>query len=339
MRSDARRAIREALRRVLHGSLPREVGVDVREVRPGLRRRDVLYVRAELVVHKDSLKGTVIGRGGRTIKRIGIEARKLLERRWRRRVFLDLTVVVDPERAPVNRWFRVECGEDVFECPAFKHPQHVRARGVRIRGNARVAAFTEVVDSTIHGGVMISNFSRVVRSTLHKRVSVSSHCAVQDSELGPLTFVGDGARIEGSEIGERCFVGMGASVRDARVGRWSVVGAGSRVEGDVPERSLVIGERVVDRLDFYELVLKEGGSARLEVNGRLRERARVSEGGELRVCYLPEENELVLSRREVGRVLCVVRRDGNGWRIKGRGYEREGTSVHWYVGEEWGLLT
>jgi len=321
---------------VLHGSLPREVGVDVLEVRPGLRRRDVLYVRAELVVHKESLKGTVIGRGGRTVRRIGVEARRRLERWWGRRVFLDLTVVVDPERAPANRWFKIRKRDDVFECPAFKHPQHARARNVRVRGNARIAAFTELSRSTVHGGAMVSNFSRVVGSVLHKRVSVSAHCTVRDAELGPLTFVGDGARVESSRVGERCFVGMRALVRGARVGRWSVIGAGARVEGDVPERSLVVGSEVVDHLDFYELVL-ESDRAVLKVNGRVKERVRVGSGEEVTVRYLEDENELTLGGGS-GRELCRAFREGKGWRIRGRGFEREGRSVHWYVGRRRGLL-
>jgi len=327
------RAFRKALRDVLHGSLPREVGVEVGRVRRGRGRSDVLYIPVELIVHKDSLKGTLIGRGGSTVKRIGMKAREILERELGRRVYVDVRVVKDPERSPVNRWFEIRKQHDVFECPAVKHPQVTRVENSRIRGSARIAAFAEVIDSTVHGGAMVSNRATVRSSVLHKRVTVSSHCEVVNSELRPLTFVGDGTEVKGSEVGERCFLGMNSSI-EADVGRWSVVGAGSRVEDDVPPSSLVLGEgKVVDSLTLYVLEL-EGERAVLRADGR------VVDSGEGRVYVVYRDGEITLSGSPTGDVLCLAERVRDRWRVRGKGFERvaEAPTLHWYVGEKRGLL-
>ncbi len=327
------RAFRKALRDVLHGSLPREVGVEVGRIRKGKGRSDVLYVPVELIVHKDSLKGTLIGKGGSTVKRIGTRARKILEKELGKKVYVDVRVVKDPERSPVNRWFEIRSQEDVFECPAVKHPQVTRVEGSKIRGSARIAAFAEVIDSTVHGGTMVSNRAVVRSSVLHKRVTVSSHCEIANSELHPLTFVGDGTQVRGSMVGERCFVGMNASIK-ADIGRWSVVGAGARVEDDVPSSSLVLGEgKIVDSLTLYVLEL-EDERAVLKADGR------VVDSGEGRVYVVYRDGEIVLSSAPTRDVLCLAEKVQNRWRVRGKGFERvaEAPTLHWYVGEERGLL-
>ncbi|WP_168168782.1 KH domain-containing protein [Methanopyrus sp. SNP6] len=330
------RALRSALREVLHGSLPREVGIKVKEIRPGRGRPELVYARAELVVHKESLKAIIIGREGGTIREIGKRARELLENRVGKPFYLDLAVVVDPKKSPTNRWFKVRDPSEAWLCPAFKHPHLVSVRESRIRGNARVAAFVELEHVTVHGGVMISNFSSARRSVLHKRVSVSSHCEIERSELGPVTFVGDGAEIHGCKIEERCFVGMNAYLSRCEIGRWSVIGAGAHISDlRVPERSLVIDDGIVDRLDVYTLVV--GKRLKLELNGS---EIWSGQGETYYVCYLHEDNRITVRPIPTGRVLCEVRKTNDRWEVRGKGFVRtvRGSSLHWYVGHEMGLL-
>jgi GTP-binding protein Era len=64
------------------------------------RRRSgetVLQIHCTIVVERESQKPIVIGRGGEMIKRIGSAAREELERRFGRRVYLDLRVRVKSE--------------------------------------------------------------------------------------------------------------------------------------------------------------------------------------------------------------------------------------------------
>jgi GTP-binding protein Era len=57
-------------------------------------RPKVTYVRASIFVEKDNQRGIIIGRNGRVIKEIGIEARREIEKILDSRVYLDLKVKV-----------------------------------------------------------------------------------------------------------------------------------------------------------------------------------------------------------------------------------------------------
>ena len=61
---------------------------------------DLFRIRANLVVERRSQKGIVIGKGGSTIKRIGIRARRSIEDLLETKVHLDLWVKVEP------RWWK-----------------------------------------------------------------------------------------------------------------------------------------------------------------------------------------------------------------------------------------
>ena len=54
-------------------------------------------IRAEIRVARDSQKQIVIGRAGNMIKRVGMDARKEIERFIGQKVFLDLYVKVDKD--------------------------------------------------------------------------------------------------------------------------------------------------------------------------------------------------------------------------------------------------
>lgn len=52
------------------------------------------YINAEVIVNRNSQKGMIIGKGGKAIKQLGMEARKSIEEFIGRKVFLDLHVKV-----------------------------------------------------------------------------------------------------------------------------------------------------------------------------------------------------------------------------------------------------
>lgn len=55
---------------------------------------DILRIRAEIYVERDSQKGILIGKGGSALKKVGTEARKRMEEFFQKKVFLETTVKV-----------------------------------------------------------------------------------------------------------------------------------------------------------------------------------------------------------------------------------------------------
>ena len=90
--------VREAAFEVLAQELPYALAVEVVDFDES--RPDLVRIRANLLVERDSQKAIVIGRGGDTIKRIGVRARPAIEARVGARVHLELWVKVEP------RWAR-----------------------------------------------------------------------------------------------------------------------------------------------------------------------------------------------------------------------------------------
>jgi GTP-binding protein Era len=89
--------VREALFEELQQELPYGMAVeliDFDESRP-----EMVKLRANLLVVRDSQKRIVIGSGGRQIKRIGVRARREIEALLGTRVHLELWVKVDPSWA------------------------------------------------------------------------------------------------------------------------------------------------------------------------------------------------------------------------------------------------
>ena len=92
--------IREAALEGVHDELPHSIAVVIEEmVEPGSEtsRHDVLEIRAQLYVERDSQKGIIIGKGGTRLKEVGATARAGIERLLGRRVYLDLHVKVAKE--------------------------------------------------------------------------------------------------------------------------------------------------------------------------------------------------------------------------------------------------
>ena len=74
-----------------HQEVPYSVEISVSDYR---EERGIDRIEAVIYVARDSQRGILIGQGGRMLKRIGIEARKDLERFLQKHVYLGLTVQV-----------------------------------------------------------------------------------------------------------------------------------------------------------------------------------------------------------------------------------------------------
>lgn len=93
--------VREAALEGVRDELPHSLAVVVEEMTPR-EGSDLLDVRVELYVERDSQKAIVIGRGGSRLRDVGTRARSSIEALLGRRVFLDLHVRVakDWQRNP-----------------------------------------------------------------------------------------------------------------------------------------------------------------------------------------------------------------------------------------------
>jgi GTPase len=85
--------IREKALVALREEVPHAVAVEIDEVE---RKDNVTVVYAIIHVERASQRMIVLGKGGKTIKRIGIEARHDVERLLGTRIYLDLKVKVTP---------------------------------------------------------------------------------------------------------------------------------------------------------------------------------------------------------------------------------------------------
>ncbi|HKJ66393.1 MAG TPA: GTPase Era, partial [bacterium] len=91
-RKIAAELVREQVLNFLSQEVPHSVAVQVDQFKQ--RENDVLYIRANIYVERDSQKGIVIGKGGKMLKRIGKAARSEIEAFFGQKVYLDLWVKV-----------------------------------------------------------------------------------------------------------------------------------------------------------------------------------------------------------------------------------------------------
>ena len=87
--------VREKLFLHLRQELPHSVGVLCDEI--DYADDGHASIEATILVERDGQKGIVLGRGGQMIKRVGIEARRDIERLLGCKVYLNLTVRVAPQ--------------------------------------------------------------------------------------------------------------------------------------------------------------------------------------------------------------------------------------------------
>jgi len=83
--------IREKLLKLLKDEVPHDLAVRVDDIKS---KKEAVYIRATIIVDKESHKGIVIGKGGKRIKAIGMKARADLEEYYNKRIFLELFVSV-----------------------------------------------------------------------------------------------------------------------------------------------------------------------------------------------------------------------------------------------------
>ncbi|MGE4357115.1 MAG: GTPase Era [Candidatus Omnitrophota bacterium] len=85
--------IREKMLNILKEELPYSTAVMIEEMTP--RKDNLVYIKAIILVERDSQKGIVIGKNGQMVKKIGELARKEIEFILEKRVYLDLQVKVE----------------------------------------------------------------------------------------------------------------------------------------------------------------------------------------------------------------------------------------------------
>lgn len=85
--------IREKILHICRDEIPYTTSVKVEEID---KKKNVVYVRAEIYVETNSQKKILIGKKGNLVKNIGAAARKELEEYFDFKVFLDLFVKVVP---------------------------------------------------------------------------------------------------------------------------------------------------------------------------------------------------------------------------------------------------
>lgn len=86
--------IREKAYIFLRKEVPYTLAVVVDEV--DTRENKVLYIKARVITDDDRYKRMIIGEKGRMVKEIGMAARKELETATNQKIFIELTVEVDP---------------------------------------------------------------------------------------------------------------------------------------------------------------------------------------------------------------------------------------------------
>jgi GTP-binding protein Era len=96
MRFIAKEVIREKLFDLLEEEIPYSVAVQIEEYKEE-PEKNLVRIRADVLVERESQKGIVIGKGGGLLKKVGTAARLELEKETGARVYLELFVKVERE--------------------------------------------------------------------------------------------------------------------------------------------------------------------------------------------------------------------------------------------------
>lgn len=96
--------IREKLMRFTGDELPYSVTVEIEQFK--MAENGVYQINGLILVERDSQKPMIIGKGGKQLKRIGIEARQDMENMFETKVFLELWVKVKSGWADDDRALR-----------------------------------------------------------------------------------------------------------------------------------------------------------------------------------------------------------------------------------------
>ncbi|HDD64789.1 MAG TPA: GTPase Era [Firmicutes bacterium] len=84
--------IREKVLQKTYQEVPHSVAVEVEEMKPGDKNKEVEVIKANIIVDRDNLKSIIIGKKGSKIKQIGKLAREEIELLLEKKVYLDLNV-------------------------------------------------------------------------------------------------------------------------------------------------------------------------------------------------------------------------------------------------------
>jgi len=82
--------VREKFLQVLRDELPHSLAVFIEEITP--KKKNLTYVKVQVLVERESQKEIVIGKNGQLVKKVGMLARKELEDLLQTRVYLDIFV-------------------------------------------------------------------------------------------------------------------------------------------------------------------------------------------------------------------------------------------------------
>lgn len=96
--------VRESIFRHVEEELPYSTTVEITEFKEQEGEKDL--IRAEIIVERDSQKGIVIGKGGKTLGLIGKDARLAIEEFLQRPVFLELYVRVRLKWRESDTWLQ-----------------------------------------------------------------------------------------------------------------------------------------------------------------------------------------------------------------------------------------
>ena len=105
MRFIAQEIIREKLFMLLDEELPYSIAARIMEYTEE-PEKNLIRIRAEIVVERESQKGIVIGKGGNLLKKVGTASRLELEKETDSRVYLELFVKVEKEWSKNEKMLR-----------------------------------------------------------------------------------------------------------------------------------------------------------------------------------------------------------------------------------------
>ncbi|HEY1870745.1 MAG TPA: KH domain-containing protein, partial [Chitinophagaceae bacterium] len=85
--------IREKIYDLFEEEIPYHTAVIVQEFK---EKSSLIKIRAEIIVHRETQKGIILGEKGKTIKKLGTAAREEIEKFLQQKIFLELFVKVKP---------------------------------------------------------------------------------------------------------------------------------------------------------------------------------------------------------------------------------------------------
>ncbi|MCM8767174.1 MAG: GTPase Era [Candidatus Omnitrophica bacterium] len=86
--------IREKILQKTYQEVPHSAAVEIEEIKEGEKNKDILVIKANIIVDRENLKSIIIGKDGKMIKTIGKLAREEIELIVGKKVYLELKVKV-----------------------------------------------------------------------------------------------------------------------------------------------------------------------------------------------------------------------------------------------------